>query len=248
MQIYQELETPNGTLRGFLHKPDNVDNYPLVIMFHGFTGHKGESHFLFVQLARYLCENNIASLRFDFLGSGDSDHDFSYMTFSKEVNEALMILDYAKLLPNVTEIIILGLSMGGAVATQVAKQRPQDIAKLVLWAPAGNMNQIILSRGDQTNRLPNGNYILGGLEVSQAFAEDIVKQDLFTGVEVYQNPVLIQHDRNDQAVKLAVSEKYQSIYPNCTLIVYDGSDHTFNNVLVRQQVFRDLLAFIKEKM
>lgn len=246
MQVYQELKTSNGTLRGFLHTPDNADKYPLVIMFHGFTGHKGESHFLFVQLARFLCANNVASLRFDFLGSGDSDNDFSYMTFSNEVNEALAILDYAKTLPNITDIIILGLSMGGAVATQVAKARPNDINKLVLWAPAGNMNQIILAQQkNQVPQLPNGNYILGGLEISPAFVEDIVKQDLFTGVDVFTNPVLIQHDRNDQAVKLSVSEKYESLYPNCKLIVYDGSDHTFTNVLVRRQVFSDLLNYIR---
>ena len=43
---------------------------------------------------------------------------------------------------NCTEIYVLGHSMGGAVASELAKLYPQVISKLVLWAPAFNYQQL----------------------------------------------------------------------------------------------------------
>ena len=38
-----------------------------------------------------------------------------------------------------TKIYAVGLSMGGAVASMLARLHSEDIAALCLWAPAGNM-------------------------------------------------------------------------------------------------------------
>lgn len=246
MQIYQELETSEGTLRGFLHQPVVEDKVPLVVMYHGFTGHKGENNFLFNQFSRYLCENNIASLRFDFLGSGDSDQEFHYMTFSKEVEEAKVILDYAKTLPFVSQLIVMGLSMGGAIATQVAKEKASLIDKLILWAPAGNMRKIVDYRDSDIPSLENGNYDLGGIELSSHFVSDMIEKDLWSDIEQFKKRVSIHHGTNDAAVPLIVSEKYRQIYQNCKLHVYPEADHTFTNVKIRQELFSNNVKFILE--
>ncbi len=244
MQIYQEIKTNEGTLRGYLHQPEFAQKVPLVIMYHGFTGYKGENKFLFVQFSRYLCERNIASLRFDFLGSGESDNDFSYMTFSKEVNEAKTILDYALQLPFVSKVIVMGLSMGGAVATQVARERIDDIDKLILWAPAGNMNKIVDKKEYQIPSMANGNYDLGGIELGQDFIDDIRNYDLFKDANNFNKPVALFHGTNDPAVPLSVSEKYKELYPNSELHIYQDGDHTFNNVAIRKKLFADNVKFI----
>lgn len=246
MQIYQELKTKNGVLRGYLHQASIKEKHPLVIMFHGFTGHKGENRFLFVQFSRYLCKHNISSLRFDFLGSGESDHDFNYMTFSNEVTDAVEILKYAKTLPFVSKIIVLGLSMGGAVATQLAKECYQDIDKLILWAPAGIMKELVNMREKDYLPRENGNYDIGGIELSQDFIIDINKYDLFKELEKFKNPVAIFHGLKDTSIPLSVSKKYCDIYPNCVLHTYEEGDHTFTNILVRKALFSDNLKFIVE--
>lgn len=244
MQIHQELKTPNGILRGYLHQANTKEKHPLVVMYHGFTGNKIENRFLFVQFSRYLCKHNISSLRFDFLGSGESDHDFSYMTFSKEVQEAKEILKYAKSLPFVSKIIVLGLSMGGAVATMVAKDHSTDIDKLILWAPAGMLKEAIIERKKDYLPLENGNYDLGGIELSNDFIDDMLKQDLFKDIDNFKGQVAIFHGLKDMAVPLSVSEKYCQMYQNCVLKTYEEGDHTFNNVLVRKALFADNLRFI----
>ena len=76
MQIIQKsLKVKNYILRGLFSKPDDsYDN--IVVMFHGFTGHKNENGYLFKQLTETLVASNFATLRYDFMGSGESDGKF----------------------------------------------------------------------------------------------------------------------------------------------------------------------------
>ena len=43
-----------------------------MILFHGFCDDRNEINFVHTELSRRLCERGIASVRFDFAGSGDS--------------------------------------------------------------------------------------------------------------------------------------------------------------------------------
>jgi len=97
MQKAVEIIDQRGlTLRGMLHVPDGaVGKVPVVAIYHGFTGNKMEPHFIFVKLSRALEKKGIASVRFDFAGSGESDGDFIDMTISGEISDAKCILDYA---------------------------------------------------------------------------------------------------------------------------------------------------------
>src|SRR2546426_5960176 len=63
-----------------IHRPERARarrGGPGVVLFHGFTGDRMESHWLFVKCSRALALAGIASLRFDFYGSGESEGEFS---------------------------------------------------------------------------------------------------------------------------------------------------------------------------
>ena len=139
MERYVECESRGLTLRGMLHVPDQrPGKVPFVILFHGFCDDRNEINFVHTELSRRLCERGIASVRFDFAGSGDSDGRFEDMTVSSEVEDGLAILDYVKSLDFVDQsrIAIHGLSMGGCVASMVAGLRDADVCALSLWCPA----------------------------------------------------------------------------------------------------------------
>ena len=74
---------------GMLHLPEGRGRVPAALLMHGFTGTKVESHRLFVKISRALAEHGIASLRFDYRGSGDSAGDFEEMTIRSEIADAL---------------------------------------------------------------------------------------------------------------------------------------------------------------
>src|SRR2546425_12614526 len=102
---------------GMLHLPEGKGRFPAALLLHGFTGTKVEIHRMFVKLSRTLADHGIASLRFDYRGSGDSAGEFEDMTVRSEVADSLEALKFlgrqARI--NSRRIGVVGLSLGGAV-------------------------------------------------------------------------------------------------------------------------------------
>lgn len=240
---YVELKTKNGIIRGLFNQPLHAKT--LVIMFHGYTGHKNENGSMFKQLANRLFENNIASLRFDFYGSGDSDGEFHDMTFDTEIDDAKAIIEYGISL-KIEKLILLGFSMGGAIASLVAKDYPNIISKLILIAPAGNMNEV--ERFYQSPNWYDESYLdLGGYLLSKAFLESLASRNLFDSIGTYQNPVLIIQGTSDQAVLPKVSKQYTDYYQNVKYLLVDGANHCFQKVDHRKELSKAIITFINDK-
>lgn len=252
MQKAVEIQNRGLTLRGMLHIPENAKGkVPMVPIFHGFTGNKMEPHFIFVKLSRMLEAKGIASVRFDFGGSGESDGDFIDMTISKELEDAKAILSYVKTLDFVdtAKIGVVGLSMGGAVASMLAGECKEDIQSLCLWAPAGNMGELI-TQGRSEEELSfvrsTGYWDAGGLLVGKEFLEDVLSVDIFSKAAAYDKNVLLLHGDNDEAVPLTTSERYLEVYETRgALHVVEGGDHTFNNKKLEEEVLEYTIGFFE---
>ena len=79
------------------------------------------------EIANSLRDENIASVRFDFNGHGDSDGKFENMTVLNEIEDANAILNYVKTDPHVRNIYLVGHSQGGVVASMLAGLYPDLI-------------------------------------------------------------------------------------------------------------------------
>ncbi len=236
----------NGyVLRGLLEKVENSKG--LVVMFHGFTGHMNENGYLFKELSTVLKENGYSSLRFDFMGSGISDGRFSEMTFLTELEDARNILKFAKSLGINEKLIILGFSMGGAVASYVAKEFENDLEKLVLLSPAGNIAEI----GKRYFNNPNvtwhdeNNIDMGGYLMNINFLNSFKGLDLYANTNL-NKPVVIIHGEKDQAVPLPFGEKYSKLYPNCEFYVVPESEHCYQKMSRRSFVNEHVIEFLNK--
>lgn len=235
MQKSVEIKSGKLTLRGSVHIPENLDKkVPMVVIYHGFCGNKMGPHFIFVKLSRALEKLGIASIRFDFAGSGESDGDFKAMTFGGEIKDANNILDYVKQLDFVDKekIALLGFSMGGAIASVIAGDRKNEINTLCLWAPAGNMQEVILSEvyiGDKYEEvMKKGTFDVEGLLLGKDFVEDIKKINIFERAAKYDKKSIIIHGNKDEIVPFSTSLKYLSIYgEKSELKTIDGANHIF---------------------
>src|SRR5207248_8810535 len=134
------VEFPNRAgrrLRGMIHRPLEARSRrgtPAVIFLHGLTGDRMESHWIFVKCARALAKAGIASLRFDFYGSGESEGEFREVTLQGEIADARVAIEFFRRQKGINpeRIGLLGLSLGGAIAASVAG--PGRVAALVLWS------------------------------------------------------------------------------------------------------------------
>ena len=229
MQHYCEIPTPKGVMRGFFHKP-NCDKHPVCLIFHGFTGQKTGTKFCYVQLSRMLEAKGIASFRFDFLGSGES---------------ARVILEEALKMENCTEVYVLGHSMGGAVASELAKLYPKEIKKLVLWAPAFNLPIALDYLTGKVEANADGLYDHGGYEISQSFVDDILDRNFYDGLNIYTNDLLLIHGTEDTTVPFEISKIYVPKFINTAkFIPIKEANHNFDKVEQIKKVLRLSLEFL----
>ena len=264
MQNAVETQSRGLTLRGMIHTPQNKGTrIPIVCLFHGFTGNKIGPHFISVKLSRLLEKAGIASVRFDFGGSGESDGEFFDMTISKELMDAKAILAFVKSLDFVDgdKIGIVGFSMGSVIGSILADDCRDEIKSLCLWAPARNMKQIYLARNfemcdfseiseeEKKEVFTQGYKYISGLTLSTEFLNDLECLDLLRRATTYKKNVLILHGEKDTAVPLFNSEYYLKAYGNrAKLHVIKGADHTFSCPPWENEVLEFTVSFLTAKL
>ena len=227
MQKYYELKTDKGIMRGYFHVP-NKDRYPVCIIFHGFTGLHTGTKFSYTTISRILEERGIGTIRLDFLGTGDSDLLFRDMTFKDELECAILILKEVQNMSGITDIYLLGHSMGGAIASEVAKLYPNVIKKMCLWAPAFNLSEDIeYLKG----KVPQADYYdHSGFEISDEFVEDIISRDFYKDLDIYKNKLMIIHGTKDTTVPYKISNRYLRLFYHPIFYPIENASHNYDNL------------------
>ncbi len=254
MEQYIECKSGELTLRGMLHMPNDAsiqDKKPLVIIFHGFSADRNETFFIHTKLSRLLCEHGIASVRFDFAHSGESDGSFENMTLSTQVADGAAILDWAKTLDHVdtSRIALHGMSMGGATAAILSGRRADDLCALSLWSPALNAidqaRQKLVKGLSIANIEQDGVADVEGIEVGIGYYRDALTLDAYTDIAKFTDkPVLLVHGDEDDIVPFAISEKLKSIYgDNANLVPVHGANHFYASMDFQRQRLNASLNF-----
>lgn len=256
MQKDIRITSRGFTLRGMLHMPENVTGkIPLVIILHGFGGNKMGPNYILVKLSRMLEENNIASVRFDFAGSGESDGDFINMTMSGEVEDAANIFEYVRTLDFIDpdNIGVLGFSMGGAVASILAGKLENQIKALCLWAPAGNIYDIVIKDFigmGYTDFIQKGYHDFEGMLIGKDFVSGLSDINIYSEASRYNGNVLLIHGDCDDVVSIQASNDYinKSYKEKAKLTVIQGADHMFTNYSLTQSFIIYTLDFFNSQL
>ena len=258
MERTVELRRPAGRMRGMLHLPDRRSfrpPWPGVVLYHGFTGGRAEARFLFVGFSRLLARHGVASARFDFMGSGESDGEFQDMTLSGEIADARSVLDWFRRVRGVDRgrVFLLGLSMGGSVSGYVAGERGEEVRGLVLWAPAGEMGERIQERGEALRAAPAAAgpapdlSDFNGLHIGQGFVPDALGLRILERSAAYSGPVLVVFGTADPTVPPAVARRYAELYGGrARLVPIQGAGHVFEGAAWREELYRQSLEFIRQ--
>ncbi len=226
---YVETVSRGLTLRGFLELPDETSGDkkpPLVIMFHGFSGCKSEKYFLLSRLSRELTKAGVAALRFDFGGTAESDGDFKDVTPLTEIADGLQIVEYAKGLSeiDINRVGLLGFSLGGFVAVNVAGTVPQKLERLILISPATSTHKKMEKMYMETGSCGRGSLLLG-----RKFFEDGNTIDVMEAAAHYSGPVTIIQGTIDTAVTPDTAMQYKNNFQNAQLHYVEGAVHAYDS-------------------
>lgn len=237
MELQVSFPCDGEGIFGVLHLPARTPAPDLpagrvagMVMCHGFTGHKAETHRLFVNAARSFAAAGLAVLRFDFRGSGDSAGEFREMTISREIADAQAALDY---LCSRTEVDpgrvgVLGLSLGGCVAACLAGRDPR-VQALVLWAalahPQRLFQRLLPGLADRETLDANG------WEIGRAFLDDSRALLPLEEIKRYAGPALVVHGSQDQSVPPTDADDYcEALGARGELHLVEGADHVFSSL------------------
>jgi alpha/beta superfamily hydrolase len=242
-----ELKAGNKLLRGTVTAPADNAAFPTVIFFHGFTMDRVGLRGLHEKFARECVKNSFACVRFDFYGLGQSDGDFSEMTPSSEVEQAIAIYAWvcAQEFSDTEKVFFAGHSLGGAVAAMAAPvSQPKA---LILWAPAISLYLPIIERAKNTGGKVAGGYDLGGILLSDAFIEDIKHLDVAQRSQGYQGKVLLLHGGEDEQVQVESAYLFQDVYREAVEIkILPCADHQFSRIEWREEIYSSSIAYINK--
>lgn len=254
-----ELINNDQKVFGVMHRPLNKAKAPAVLICHGLAGNKVGKHRMYVALSECLAKEGIASLRIDFRGSGDSEGPFSEMTYSSEVNDAVLALNYLYKHPQVDgeRIGIFGRSFGGAVAI-MASERFKKVKSIALWASIFDVSQWeksweMVSTGQvdeaQRHELMRIDGQLPGIEFyKELFALDLTKDH----EALLSTPMLHIHGEKDPVVSIQHADKYAALRKNAQaqtkFLRLPHSDHDFSHPEEKVEAIKTTCEWFKNTL
>jgi dipeptidyl aminopeptidase/acylaminoacyl peptidase len=225
---------------------------PGVVFFHGFTGDRMESHWIFVKCARALAQAGIASLRFDFFGSGESDGGFREVTLQGEISDARAAVRFLRRQKQIDprRLGLLGLSLGGAIAACVAHESRAQA--LVLWAALAHASQLRMLAETNTQPVPGGDGVreYAAQEISPRFLDNLDKVDPLKSMARFKGPTLILHPGKDEILSLKHPEDFFQAAASSVKekVIIPGADHTFTSVAWEHEVIKRTVEWFRRHL
>jgi dipeptidyl aminopeptidase/acylaminoacyl peptidase len=238
-------------LRGMMHFPARAKarRAPGVVFLHGFTGDRMESHWIFIKCARALARAGMASLRFDFYGSGESDGEFRAATLAGEIADAV---DAAKFLRRQKGIDrarlgLCGLSLGGCVAACIAQR--VEAQAVVTWSAVAHPAVLQEIMRSVLRPVRGSRHLVeyDAREVSLRFISNALRYKPINLLAAFRGPTLIIHPEADAHVPLSHAEDlYQAAGAKIKQkVIIPGADHTYTSLAWERDVIVRTVAWFR---
>lgn len=237
MKEHVWITSRNKRLSAMLHLPAGFGaGTPLVVCCHGFTGNKVGYNHLTLNLANYLEDIGYGVLRFDFLGSGDSEGEFAIDTIVSGWRQDLKnVLKWVKENEEFSKVpvILYGHSLGGLIVLSHEDRAGQVAARIVfapVTEPISNFRDIILGPDLWAKALAGKtieNFFDKGFVLQSQFVKDLVQSNYqpVIAASKLSTPLFIVHGTADAVVPIRGSELLAKHYQGYKEFAITKFDH-----------------------
>lgn len=253
------FENEGQRVFGIAHLPLTPPPHPAVLICHGLGGHKTGKFRLYVTLSEMLARNGIASLRFDFRGSGDSEGEFADASVTSELSDARKALKSLLAIPSIdpSRIGLFGRSFGGSIALMLARETP-IIKSIATWAPIYSGDQWIekynmLHAHDVSDEHRMEAMKINGQVPGKQFFQELFQMNMDDYLnDIHNIPLLHIHGEYDSVVTVSHAENYHKARNHAQeqskFIRLTQSDHDFSNTREQQIALQETVNWFKETL
>lgn len=238
---------------GMCHLPIEEARSPCVVLCHGFASDKSENHWMFVRLARALCDQGFVVLRFDARFCNDSEGDFEHFTVTGYIRDLEAALRFLKRVGKVdpARIYVLGQSLGSCVAIYAAS-RERTIRGVASWAGAASLKEIFLLPGVRQyfKKVGRKTYLYThhtAVRIGQAFFDDVINyspEDVVGNIS--PRPLLIVYGIRDELVPVEHARRlYRASGKPKSLRFIRGADRSFMEPKHLERAIATTLEWLK---
>lgn len=225
-----------------------TQRFPAVVMLHGFGSNKDEAGNGYKLFAPELAKSGIASIRFDFIGSGDSKEDYIHFDFNSAVSDATAAAAYIASRSNINadKIGIMGWSLGGTIAL-LAAGRNSVYKSVATWAGTP-LPSMFASDSSAYETAKKEGYALAAFDWREPLKlgidafEIALKTNVLSEFSQSRAPVLAINGGRDNIVFPENAGAIVNASPNSNSKTYiiEDADHTFNIFSGDMTAFNDL--------
>lgn len=209
------IDVPDGELRGW------------GVFAHGFT--LGKDSPAASRTCKQLAGEGIGMLRFDNLGLGDSDGDWSDGSFSHKVADTARAVEFMNSEGREVRLLV-GHSFGGSAVIAAAHECPTVKAVATIAAPyePAHVERIYDALVERIEEEGEAQFHIGGkaLTLKRHFLEDVRDADLRERIHTLRRALLVMHSPTDNTVGIAnASEIFQAARHPRSFVSLEGADH-----------------------
>lgn len=270
-ELEVEIAGPAGKLAGTLSRPRGTAKVPAVLILSGsgpqdrhgnrVKGKGAQEEFaatapdagLYRELARGLITVGVASLRVDDRGCGKSEGDLSRARLSDLQADGAAALAFLRTRPDLGALGLIGHDEGALLGMGLAEKEAGVKALLLLSAPAGTLDEILLSRAERQLReqgmkdeavedlIAGQKRVFAGIQASGEEFMEIDERRIFVGwlrdrlkrnpgdlLARVKVPLAAFHGGKDRDIPPLHLERLQKLRSDMETRRFEGLDHVFS--------------------
>jgi pimeloyl-ACP methyl ester carboxylesterase len=234
-------------LSGTLQRPSVANGFGFVLG-HCFTCSRHTR--ILIDLGNALTDLGFCVLRFDFSGNGQSEGRFESSTYSKQVDEMIVAIDYMKK-TEANQIFIGGHSMGGMVSLFTAAKQSDIIGVIALAVGEAPLHPDRLLTDIQKKQLfDRGSVAFSSrgrdLVLTRDFFEDAGRFDVREMIKLIRCPVLVVFGKQDTVTDPEPAKTvFRDGNQNFELFEVEDADHMFSLDEHRQVIITYVIQWIQ---